>query len=33
MTYNQFIQPEIVDIGGREIAMSKVTAFQAKAVY
>lgn len=33
MTYNQFIQPEIVDIGGREFAMSKVPAFQAKAVY
>lgn len=33
MTYNQFIQPEVLDIGGREFTMSKVPAFQAKAVY
>lgn len=33
MKYEQFIQPEIIDVGGREFAISKIPAFQAKSVY
>lgn len=33
MKYDQFIQPEIIDVGGREFAISKIPAFQAKIVY
>ena len=33
MKYEQFIQPEIINVGDREFAISKIPAFQAKSVY
>lgn len=33
MTYQQFIKPEVVTIGGREYTLSKIPAFTAKPIY
>lgn len=33
MKYEQLKEPEIIDVGGREFAISKIPAFQAKSIY